>query len=189
LIVIPTAETVPYGEYDIEPQIDGTLSGLDPDTYVINTQFGVTRRLAVGIDFQGGEEDDTRALVNFQYLLVPGTDRRPAVAVGIHSLGAGPEHGRYLVATQDFGSFRAHTGIERIDDEDRWFIGADGPISDRVTLMADYTEGRENYSSVGVFYQQNDRFGIQGGVLFPNDSRGDTRYSLFFVFTGPFTKG
>ncbi|MBP6963712.1 MAG: hypothetical protein KBC96_04825 [Armatimonadetes bacterium] len=185
LIAIPTAETVPHGEYDIEPQIDGVMSGLRDDTWILNTQFGLTPRLAAGVDFQWADGDDGEVLLNFQYLLVPSTDVRPAVAVGIHSLGVGPEHGRFLVATQELDALRVHAGVESIENESQWFVGADYAVSERLVLMGDYTAGSENCSSVGFCWHQREGFDVQLGVLFPNSSSADTRFSLAFVLTGP----
>ncbi len=185
LVIIPTADLVPEGEYALEAQLDGAFSGDVDEVRIFNTQFGVTPRLELGLDFDLSEGADTCLLLNAKYLVVEGAEHRPAVALGLCNVGSGRKATPYLVATHDFGLVRGHAGAISLEGTGRWFVGLDHAVNGRLTLMADYTNGSENAASVGCNYQFTDRFGALAGVLLPNASDGDTGFSLHFVLTGP----
>jgi len=186
LAVIPTADMVPAGEYGLEPQFDGSCEGGSVGTRILNTQFGITPRLDAGVDFDLSDDADPRVLGNFKYLAVNGGTRSPAVALGVCNLGSNIRSSPYVAATHGFGALRGHAGLMRIEGNNRWFIGADRNVTERLMLMADYVSGDENSSSVGFNYQFNDGFGILGGVLFPNADGEETGFTLHFVFTGSY---
>ncbi|MGB9588371.1 MAG: hypothetical protein ACPL7O_09340 [Armatimonadota bacterium] len=185
LVLIPTADVLGQGEYCIEPQVDDTLEGDESATRMLNLQLGLTPRFEMGIDLDVSDEADTRSYLNAKYLAVAGGENKPAIAVGICNMGNNSCSSPYIVGTHEFTSARAHLGVMRIDHKNRLFIGADRPISDKLTLMADYTAGDENYSSVGFDYAVTEKFSIFGGILIPNDSDSDTGFSLHLVFSGP----
>ena len=70
-----------------------------------------------------------------------------------------------------------------INEKTRFFIGIDRDINDKLNLMADYTSGDDNYSSIGANYQITDKFGVLAGVQLPNGG-GETLYTLHFCFSG-----
>ena len=183
-MVIPTADLICPGEFGIEPQYDGVFSSNSGHAFLLNTQFGLTPRLEAGLDFDLSNDSDNRLLTNFKYLVLQDSEHRPAVAVGVCSMAPNIKSSPYVVATQDFESFRGHLGVMRTEDNNRWFVGADKAMNDRFTLMADYTSGDENCSSIGFSYQKTDRFGILAGMIFPNDSKEDTGFSVHLVFSG-----
>ena len=185
LVLIPTADMVPAGEYAVELQLDGTLAEDKVDTRLFNTQFGFTPRLEVGLDFDLSKDIDSRILTNAKYIISPGGENRPSVALGTFNLAPNFKHTPYIVATQDFKSMRGHLGIMRTDSKNRLFVGADYQVNNKITLMADYTAGAENSSSAGINYQLSDRFGILSGVQFPN-AGGDTLFTLHFTLSGEY---
>ncbi len=154
---------------------------------MLNTQFGIAPGLDAGLDFDLSDDAATTFLGNVKYLAVPGSERSPAVALGVCNMGGSLRSSPYVVATHDFEALRGHFGLLRIEGEDRWFIGADRAVTDRLTLMADYTNGGENFASVGIECQFDDNFGILGGVLFPNARGEGTGFTLPLVFTGSYT--
>ncbi|HUV04042.1 MAG TPA: hypothetical protein VMX94_02925 [Armatimonadota bacterium] len=184
LVVIPTADMVEPGGYAIEPQFDGLLAGSSIDTRILNLQSGISPRLEAGVDFDMSYDADPRILGNCKYLMAPGSKRAPAIALGLCNAGSKIRSSPYLVATQESGSLRGHFGIMRIEGNNRWFAGVDRAVSDRLTLVADYTSGDDNFASVGFNYQFEDEFGVMAGVLFPNAGDEDTGFSLHLVFTG-----
>ena len=186
LAATPTADMVPAGQYCLEPQFDGTCDGGSVGTRILNTQFGITPRFEAGVDLDLSDDADPRVLGNFKYLAVNGGTRSPAVALGVCNMGSNMRSSPYVVSLHDFGALRGHVGLMRIEGNNRWFIGADRSLTDRLMLMADYTSGDENCSSVGFNYQFNERFGILGGVLFPNTDGEETGFTLHFVFTGSY---
>ena len=183
LIIIPTADMVEPGKYAIEPQFDGALAGPSVDTRIVNSQFGLSPRLEAGVDFDLSDDAEPRVLGNFKYLVAPGSKRAPAIALGVWNAGSRIRSSLYVAATRDYGSLRGHFGVMHIEGNNCWFVGADRALTDRITLMADYTSGKENFSSVGFNYQFKDDFGAMAGVLFPNAGDEDAGFSLHLVFT------
>lgn len=184
LVVIPTADVVGGGECCMELQYDGVLAPNSADTRVLNMQFGVAPRLEAGFDLDLCEDPDARVLGNAKYLLLPADGRKHAIAVGICNVSTGMRSNPYGLITHHSQPLRGHLGIMRIDGDNCWFVGADHAMNDRLTLMADYTSGDDNCPSVGLSYQKTDRFGIMAGVLFPNNSKEDTGFSVHFVLSG-----
>jgi hypothetical protein len=186
LVVIPTADVLADGEYCIEPQIDDTFGGDGEQVRILNTQFGLASRLEAGVDYDLSEDVDTRVFLNAKYLLLPGTQKSPAVAVGVCGIGEDVRSSSYVVGTQEIApSSRVHLGVMRIEGKNRWFVGADYAVSEKLTLMADYTYGDENCSSVGFDYAVSDKVSIFGGILIPNESDEDTGFTLHLVVSGP----
>ena len=183
LIVIPTADLVGTGEYCIEFQYDGVLAPNLADTRVLNTQFGIGPRMEAGFDLDLSEDADTRVLGSVKYLL-PAAGRKHTISVGVCNIGPGMRSSPYGLITRHSRPLRGHLGITHIDGDNCWFVGADHSVNDQLTLMADHTTGGGNCSSVGLSYQKTDKFGVMAGVLFPNDSKEDTGFSVHIVFSG-----
>jgi len=76
----------------------------------------------------------------------------------------------------------------RIEDEDSWFIGADREIAPKLTLMADYTSGKSNFSSLGICYEFSENLGISAGILFPNSSREERGFTVSLAYAGAYKK-
>lgn len=165
LIIIPTADMVEPGKYAIEPQLDGSLAESSIDTRILNSQFGLSPRLEAGVDFDLSDDADPRVLGNLKYLAAPGSKRAAAIALGVCNMGSHIRSNPYVVATHELGSLRGHFGVMRIEGNNRWFAGMDRAVTDRLTLMADYTSGDENFSSVGFDYQFKDEFGVRKSVV------------------------
>ncbi len=183
LTIIPTADTVARGEYAINLQVDGDLPTPSADTYIVNTQFGLTDRLEAGVDFDLTRDADPRTFFNAKYVMFGNIEQGRALAVGITGIARHLKSNPYAVATVDVQAARAHLGAMRIENKTRWFVGADRDLTDRVSLLADYTSGEENYSSVGVNYQFTDGVGLLAGVEFPNGG-GESRFSLQMSICG-----
>lgn len=188
LLLIPTADVLDKGEYGIEAQIDGSLSDLSSDTQILNTEFGFMNRLEAGFDFDLSKNADSTLLLNAKYLLLNENKQHPAIAVGTCNIGENQKHSPYLVLTHSFDGLRGHLGTMRIDDRNRVFIGVDKPVNDKLTIMADYTNGSENAASLGASYQINNSFGILAGVIFPNSSSDGIGFSLHLCLCGDFNK-
>lgn len=186
LTVIPNAETLGDGQYGLEIQLDGTCEQSKADTHIINTQFGFGKRLELGLDLDASEGAEGRLLTNAKYLLSISGERVPAVAVGMCNIGNDVKSIPYLAGTYEHSLLRSHLGGMRIEGRNRWFAGIDKGIGERLTLMADYTSGDENYHSFGVNYQIREDSGIMAGIQFPNDSAGDTRFTLHLVLNGSY---
>lgn len=185
LTIIPTAEVIGANTYGIELQFDGSIPTPSPDTRILNTELGFGERFEAGVDFDLSEDADPRVLLNAKYQLSRDAEGTKLLALGVCNLGSGITASPYLVGTRDFGTHRGHLGVIRTEEADRAFVGVDKALSDKVTGMVDYTAGEENYSSVGISYQYDDRFGVLAGLQFPN-AGGETLFTVHLVLTGPY---
>ncbi len=186
LCVIPTTDTVQKGYFSFEFQVDGTLRRLTADTYILNTQFGLTDRLEAGVDFDFSDEAEHRAYFNVKWVALKGRNGKWAVAAGVQNIDSRfRKQGPYIAGTRELGPVRGHIGVMRVEGADRLIAGVDGALTERLTLMADYTSGRDNYSSAGLDWRINDRLDILAGALFPNGGGEGTRYTLHLVVCGP----
>ncbi|MCL5105454.1 MAG: hypothetical protein M1133_15270 [Armatimonadetes bacterium] len=188
LLIVPTTDTVEMGQFSAELQIDGSVPERNVSNGLINTEFGISDRLEAGVDFDWSETADERVLPNFKYIVFNDKNRRFAGAVGVCSAQPRIANNPYAVIGRAWSSCRLFSGIQRANGSTRWFVGADHRVSDRFTLMADFTNGGDNFSSFGFNYQINNRFGIMAGAEFPNVS-GDTLFTIHFVLGGPYRNG
>jgi hypothetical protein len=186
LVNIPTADVVEPGQYGIELQFDDSFARGSEDTRIVNTELGLTPRFEAGVDFDVSREAESRVMLNAKYILWPAGEGRPALALGICNVGRRATNTPYLVATREFRSVRGHLGAARIDHRDCWIIGADRAVTDKLTLMADYTSGSDNSATIGGSYQFTDSFGIMAGVILPNCHDEDTEFTVHLVFNGPY---
>ncbi|HEY3330165.1 MAG TPA: hypothetical protein VGK19_09115 [Capsulimonadaceae bacterium] len=190
LAVIPTADVVGAKQFSIELQLDGTTNPLAADCKVFNAEFGIGDRLEVGVDTDLAEATEDRFFFNGKYVLGKSIDGKLAVAFGV--CGFTPtghfDSNPYVVATRDFARFRITAGASYLSRRTEAVIGVDEPLNEHVTLMLDHTTGPNNYSSGALNYQVSDHVGIMAGVLIPNSSSNDTRFSIHFVFGGALGK-
>ena len=187
LVMIPTAETVGDGQYGLEPQVDGPIHPLRAATRLVNVELGVSSRLEVGVDFDVSRDASTRAFMNAKYVLAGCAKTRGAAAIGICNAGRGLRAGPYLAMMRNCRGCRGHAGVIGVEGACRWFVGLDRPVGAKLTLMADYTRGNENFSSVGVSYQFRDNVGLLLGAQFPNTG-GQTLFTAHVVINGPYRK-
>lgn len=182
LVIIPTVDTVGDGAYNIEPQFYATAGNGDVYQGLLQTQFGYGARFEAGIDFIAQKDNSSGAALNFKYVFLGGPEDKFAAAVGYFDADPRLEAVPYLVTTTGLGKWRIHAGILDYRDNNYGFFGFDRSIGDRWTVMADYTSGAVNYSSVGFNYQVTERFGIQPGLIFSN-TPGPTQFTVLFSWT------
>ncbi len=186
LCLIPTADTIEKGYFSFEFQVDGSVRRLTADTYILNTQLGLTDRLEAGVDFDLSDEAEHRAYFNLKWTVLKGRSGKWAIAAGLQNIDSRfRKQGPYLVATREVGPVRGHLGVMRLEGVNRMIAGVDTAVTERLTLMADYTAGRENFSSAGLDWRINDRLEMLAGVLFPNGGGEGTRYTVHVIICGP----
>jgi hypothetical protein len=186
LVLIPTADVLPAGAFVAVAQVDGVLPTHQADTYLFDTEFGVTDRLEVGADYDFSSGVTTRGYLDAKYLLpLAEEDGAPQFAVGIYNIARHTTASPYVVATRDFSLLRGHAGAVLLDGDPQAFFGADCTIGDCWSLMADYTTGPANYASVGVYTDLTDRFNLLVGAEFPN-AGGETLFTVQFGLGGAY---
>jgi hypothetical protein len=182
--IIPTADTVKPGRYDIEIQLDGRVAGPATRIRLLNSEFGLAPHLEAGLDFDLSRESSSRRLFNAKYLLVEDHKRSPALAVGVFNVGAHLKGSSYVVASHRMKPVRVHLGAARIRDHDRCFLGGDCALTSKCTLMADYTSGHDNFASVGCTHQFTPHLGVLFAVELPaKPEAGDTSFTAHLVLT------
>ena len=188
LVIMPTVDQVGEGTYSLEYQMDGSIPGGRADTHLLNAEFGLGSRAEVGVDFDLSDGAQTRAMLNAKLTLVSRPEKGYEVAAGVYNVGRNMKACPYVVGAHNCCDSRLHLGIVKIENKARWMVGADHPLNERVTLMADYTNGRENAASLGMNYVISDSVSILAGVYLPNASGEDDGFSVHFCCVGPFNK-
>ena len=184
LVIIPTADTIGKGQCGVELQMDVVMSTTKADTQLINTEFGIGDRMELGVDFDESEGAEATKMINAKLVLANIYSAKTSIAAGVCNLANEIKSNPFLVATKDCNEFRVHFGGIHIDGKQRWFAGVDHALNDRLIFMADYTNGLDNYSSLGFGYQISSSKSILAGVVFPNGS-GDSLFTMHFVMNNP----
>lgn len=187
LIVIPTADVTGEGRYRIDGQVLASISSSGRTAWTLNNEFGIGDRFEAGVDFDLTPGDKTLFMPNFKYTFPVGGQPKTRVALGYWDpegiMGPYP----FTVATRDFGIARLHLGLVRGEYEFRWLAGTDRTIGNRLTLMADYTNGWESAWSVGGLLEFGSRWGLLVGVIFPN-SDGPSYLEVQLIHNGQYKK-
>ncbi len=186
LVIMPTVDRVGENTYSLEYQMDGSISGRRADTHILNTQVGLGSRAEIGVDFDLSDRAETRAMLNAKLTLVSSPKQKYEVAAGVYNVGRHLKACPYVVGAHNCCDSRLHLGLVKIENKARWMIGADHPLNERVTLMADWTNGNENAASVGMNYVISDSVSLLAGVYLPNASGEDEGFSVHFCCAGPF---
>lgn len=150
LIVIPTAESLEYQQYNMA--LDYRTSGaLNRPYYKFN--MGIFKNLELG--FVGGAVPTEGVFINAKYFLISDNTRYPlSFAVGLQNLSSKSETGLYLVVSKKFqGGLNAHLGFNALFDTDELdpslMGGVEYMINDRLALLADFSGKRKRYTVNG----------------------------------------
>jgi hypothetical protein len=148
LNVIPTADILDSGVVSLETESTGTGSpwGGDCNSFTL-LQFGMGYGIELGMDKCVNDSD---SWINFKWRVRDEAGAFPAIAFGTQAISKGDRSQHFAVATKSFGKCRLHTGVIGIDRSIRWMLGANRPISGRLTFQTDYINGDENSSTFGV---------------------------------------
>ncbi len=178
LVNIPTADVLGEKAFAISAQPLGPASDLAANLY-IDTQVGIIKGLEAGIDYNLAVKP--KLLVNVKYS--PDYDLYGGkAAVGFYNLADGAKIVPYAVYTKGFEGFRVHAGIIKPTVNVQAMIGADAPVMDKVTAMADYTTGTGSWTTVGFNYQATPELGVLPGVIFVKGAK--PVFTAYFTYAG-----
>ena len=183
LTFIPTADTVGANQYSLLIYSDGSFRDPNADSRYFCTEIGIGDRFEAGVDFDISKGADKNASFNAKYALPVDRNKSLHLACGIYGTEVHTKSVPYIVATKVLKYGRLHLGDCVIEGKNRWFVGADKALGNKWTVLADYTNGDENYSSLSFNYQLSDNFGIMAGAEFPNTT-GDTLFIVAFSLNG-----
>lgn len=111
LALIPTADVVGRGQCSIEWQMDGPAPADSPDSYFLNSQFGIGNRAEVGVDFDNSDGADPRLFLNAKIVVAEDSRRGQALALGVHNVADGARGWGYAVALFTVKAVRLHPGV------------------------------------------------------------------------------
>jgi hypothetical protein len=185
LLVIPTPDVVTEDEYSVELQYDfQTPVESDTSATFVNTEIGIAKNLELGLDIDVSDSNDKVVLANGKYAFSLANHGKTQAAIGTSTFNSRFKSIPYFVTGTEVPFGRIFTGVSRSDGKSNWFVGMDHEVNSKTTLMADYTNGNENFWSVAANYQFTDNFGVLAGVEVPNDGSGDLIYSVHIVLCG-----
>jgi hypothetical protein len=191
LILIPTTDVTGAYTWAIDVQYQGYSRAFRTDALILNTEIGIGDRVEVGFDadITSQVEVERRFLLNGKVVLFRSEEKGFALAAGFTNYHSRFAPIAYVVGSKDFGVLRAHAGVQYDRDAHRWdgFVGLDRTFESGWAVMADYTGGEENYSSVGFGKQFTERFGLFLGAQWPNGG-GPGVYVVHVVIAGPVKK-
>jgi hypothetical protein len=185
LVIIPTAETVGADTLSLDLQVDGSFARQTGDTKIINTEFGLGSRWEAGVDYDASDGADSRWFGNAKYLALEDRATAPALALGITNVGRHITAVPYAVASHDFSVVQGHLGWGRFESKDRWFAGVDKDLNEKLSIMADYTSGDDNASSIGLNYDLGHCWSVCLGAMYPNGG-GETGFSCHLAWEIPY---
>jgi hypothetical protein len=190
LILIPTTDVAGAYVWVLDIQWQGYSNAMRTDHLVFNTEAGVGDRLELGIDVDASSESNGRRVrFNAKYVVVRSQRCRFALAIGTQNMDQSFTPHPYIVATEDWGPFRTHAGLQResVTHRTNWFVGLDRTFEDSWQVMADYTSGQENYASAGAGFMGKS-WQVFVGAQWPN-AGGPPVAVLHVIFTGNLKRG
>ncbi len=183
LLVIPTAQTVGDGQYSYEFQTDGVIQGMAAETRLFNNEFGIGDRLELGVDVDLDSQCISRVLGNGKYVAYRSHSGDLSAAFGVSNLAHRWKSAPFVVGSTRAGLVHFHLGAMSIDGRACAICGIDRELG-KLTLMADYTGGKDGLASVGFNYQIKESFGIMAGALLPNGDQ-DAGFTMHLVWCEP----
>jgi hypothetical protein len=175
---IPTADVVPT---DVLVWQAFAQFGEDRDPgWFAGFKYGPAENWEVGLDdTAAGPGSAGGPTLQAKYRVPVGENR--AVALGAANVSTDrSRHGDvfpYLVLSAPMGGAHAHLGHSWESDNEAWFLGADGPVSERLTLRADWIEtgdGEESVRSLGFIRSLGPRLLVEGWASFPSAEGAET---------------
>ena len=186
---IPTADILDAGAIRLELQNSGFAgtesSGATSDRLI---ELGLTPRLEVGFDqcdITGHGENS----LNMKYLMSPESKSLPALAVGVMDISRGERPSYYGISTRTFGRSRVHAGYIHGDYAKGGMLGCDYALTKRTYLLADWMNGSENYSTVGIYQGIGKNANLLLAYGFPNEKGADQLLAINLNYIFKFSTG
>jgi len=94
----------------------------------------------------------------------------------------------YAVVSAGLGPVNGHVGYSAQKDNNAWFVGADGAVTEKVTLRADWiqvADGEESVSSLGFITPLTRAWLVEGWASFPTADGAETSYVVKLDYVIP----
>lgn len=149
LIVIPTAESLEYQQFNLSYDFRGT-STAQQGYYKFN--MGMFKNVELGII--GGATPTEGVFINMKYFLISDASRYPmSFAIGLQNLASKTDTGLYLVMSKKFqGGLSAHLGFNTFisDQIDPTLMGGiEYIVNDHMSFLADFSGKQKTYTLNG----------------------------------------
>lgn len=205
---VPTAEIQQKGSLYIEADLFAHLDKFDRGgfrSFGPSVIYGVNKRVEAGINLyatQDGTETTVEIEPNVKYRALDQDKFGVDVAVGavayvpiIRSADSKASAMLYTVATRKFASaknlaltggvYRVIGGTADMGTRTGILVGAQQPVTKRLTLMADWTSGKNRfgYSNAGFGYAVTSKQYLMVGYSFGNSGRANNFLNLYYGFT------
>jgi len=184
LNLIPTVDMLDKGSLSLDLQIEGKVDGLQSDTWILNSQYGLSDRLELGVDHDFSDGASPRNLLNAKFLLPAAATLKMPIALGICNVANESKPDLYVVTAYEASIARLHFGVGKFSSENQWFVGLDKDVLG-CTLMLEYMQGQANFSAIGFSRDISKNLAASVGFEHPNDD-SDNRYTMHITWTFPF---
>jgi hypothetical protein len=155
LVVVPTADSLNQGEYNLGAMALNLDAGADSNVYLAN--MGLADSFELGFARFKPEGGKGETLINAKYMFRGETERNPAMAVGVVDLTDETDTSTYIVLSKRMGG-QAKTALGEITSPmihigvgggrlDGIFGGVSATLGERFTLMAEYDSRDVNFGA------------------------------------------
>jgi len=179
-VVIPTADCLDRGSVCLDYFTQGrdAFLGSDCDRF-LGLQAGLAAGLELGVD----DCTDSRngPWLNAKWQVVPESEKRPALALGLQAIGQDTTAEPYLVLSRDFPPGRLHLGALRAGRANRLMVGAELPLTAGVAAVGDFVSGPAGTTSLGLTWEITNRFSLMAGRIW---NRGAGNEDHWYVDLG-----
>lgn len=179
--VIPTVDMVGQGALRLDLLIEGDVKGIKSDTWILNSQYGLSENFEFGIDHDFSDGASPRNLLNAKYLIPASAALKLPIALGVCSVADHSKADLYAVTAYQSRIARLHFGVGRLSSKDEWFVGADKEVGTQ-TLMLEYVHGRDNSLSLGTAFDLTKNLALSTSFVHPNDGSAD-RFVMYLGYS------
>ena len=159
----------------VDNEGEGIHFGNSQTLHVLTAEYGISRRLQVGVDalLAGDNEGRDRVLPNVSVLLTP--RKSPVrVAAGYANAGLrGFSEQAFVVASGEVRSFMLHGGLTRTEGRSYPLLGIERPLTRTLTAQADYEGGAGSFLTVGGQLQVGKHLALGAGWMISNRHADD----------------
>lgn len=205
---VPTAEIHEKGSLYLEADLFAHFDRFERGgfrSFGPSVIYGVNKRLEAGVNLyatQAGSDTTFEAEPNIKYRALDQDDLGVDLAVGAvayvplnRSSDSKTSALLYTVATRKFksaknlaltgGVYRVVGGPAEFGTRTGILVGAQQPVTKRLTLMADWTSGKNRfgYSNAGFGYEVTSNQYLTVGYSFGNSGRANNYLNLYYGFT------
>ena len=109
--------------------------------------------------------------------------RSPTLALSVLDVWKGLTVSTYAVLGKSWGRSVWHLGFGRFDDNERWWIAVEYPLSSQLRVIADRLSGKDGYASFCIYWSLNEKVELGIALGIPNKGQNEQAILLNFSWT------